>query len=460
MNYFIGLKITRYNSNNDSKYAFYFLCLGILFNLLLLSYFKYSNFFITTINAAIDLDWGFYNVILPIGISFFTFQQIAYLVDTASNKTSEHNLLHYSLFVVFFPQLIAGPIVHHKQMLPQFSNDATYKPALDNISIGISIFVIGLFKKVIIADNLALIATPVFDAADAGNTVNFFQASSAVLAYSLQLYFDFSGYSDMAIGLARLFGVKLPLNFFSPYKAKNIIDFWKRWHMTLSVFLRDYLYLPLGGNRKGPSRRYVNLMLTMTIGGLWHGAAWTFVAWGALHGIYIIINHLWKKIWARSLEKWWSILLSQLVTFVFVSLAWVLFRAETFSGAMEIYSGLLNLPYGVIEKAGDIAQFLQYIGFSFSRYDIPFQEIVYLGFLFVILVLLLILPNTQQLMSNFQPAYDFEEKNIMFSGKSSGNISRLIFWKPTVIFSIFISGLFVLSFLSLSHVSEFLYFQF
>jgi alginate O-acetyltransferase complex protein AlgI len=229
--------------------------------------------------------------VLPLGLSFFTFQKIALIVDAYRGRVSNFEPLGYVLFVSFFPQLIAGPIVHHSEVMPQFAKPETVRGSL--IAAGLSLFVIGLAKKVLLADNLAQWASPVFDSASAGLRPSSSSAWIAAMAYSLQLYFDFSGYSDMAIGLARLFGIRLPLNFNSPYKAANIIDFWRRWHMTLSRFLRDYLYIPLGGNRRGPCRRYLNLAVTMLLGGLWHGASWTFVIWGGLHALYLGINHAW-----------------------------------------------------------------------------------------------------------------------------------------------------------------------
>lgn len=227
------------------------LTLGIGINLGLIGYFKYAGLFVASVGTVSGTGWSIEQILLPIGISFFTFQQIAYLVDVAGGDTREQNFLDYLLFVTFFPQLIAGPIVHHRDILPQFKRREIFRPSSENICIGGTIFVAGLFKKVVIADNLALIATPVFDTAESGEALHFFQAWRGAFAYSFQLYFDFSGYSDMAIGLARLFGVKLPINFDSPYKATSIIDFWRRWHMTLSRFLRDHLYFALGGNRKG-----------------------------------------------------------------------------------------------------------------------------------------------------------------------------------------------------------------
>ncbi len=266
------------------------LVFGIVLNLASIAYYKYAGFlvfnfaYLTGSNITID------KIVLPLAISFFTFQQIAYLVDVWKAKAKEYNFIHYCLFVTFFPQLIAGPIVHHSEMLPQFEKNEL-KRIQDNLAIGISIFAIGLFKKTVIADNLAVYANPIFQQADSGVGVDFFSAWLGTLAYSLQLYFDFSGYSDMAIGLARMFGIILPLNFYSPYKAFSIVEFWRRWHITLSRFLRDYVYIPMGGNQHGRTKKYIFLMSTMLLGGLWHGAGWNFVIWGGLHGLYLIVNH-------------------------------------------------------------------------------------------------------------------------------------------------------------------------
>jgi len=263
--------------------------ISIAINLILLGVFKYTNFFIATANT-LGVHWSSLDIILPLGISFFTFTQIAYLVDVYKGIAREYNFIHYMLFVTWFPHLIAGPVLHHKQMMPQFASPSIYKPNNESIAVGLTLFSLGLFKKVVLADQFALFANPVFNGAGQGESPMIEKAWFGVLAYTLQLYFDFSGYSDMAIGLSRIFNVKLPLNFNSPYKAANIIDFWRRWHMTLSKFLRDYLYVPLGGNRKGPARRHLNLMVTMLLGGLWHGAGWTFVLWGGLHGLYLVLK--------------------------------------------------------------------------------------------------------------------------------------------------------------------------
>jgi alginate O-acetyltransferase complex protein AlgI len=297
------------------------LAFGILFNLLLLGYFKYAGFLTTTINALADLDWHLGDVVLPVGISFYTFTQVAFLVDAARGEAREYDLPRYALFVSFFPHLIAGPIIHHK----------------DDFAVGATLFTFGLFKKVAFADRIAPFASPVFAAADAGAVISAMDAWIAVLAYTAQIYFDFSAYSDMAIGLSRMFGIHLPLNFNSPYKALSAIDFWRRWHMTLSRFLRDYLYFPLGGNRKGSVRRYVNLAITMLLGGLWHGAGWTFVIWGALHGLYLIVNHAWRATHI-SLPK----LVSWVATFSGVVVAWIFFRAHSFGGALAVLQGLVG----------------------------------------------------------------------------------------------------------------------
>lgn len=324
---------------------------GVAANLFAIGYFKYYNFFLSSASWMLGNDYNFSNIILPLGISFFTFQQIAYLVDAYSHQTGERNLIDYSLFVSFFPQLIAGPIVHHKDLLPQFKEDVTFRPRREAIFTGLTIFFLGLFKKVVVADGIAPFASAVFNHADTGGSLTFFEAWGGALAYAIQLYYDFSGYSDMAIGLACILNIRLPLNFNSPYRATNIIDFWRRWHITLSRFLRDYLYIPLGGSRKGGGfRRYSNLMVTMLLGGLWHGAAWNFVFWGGLHGFYLLVNHAWRNNVDKSDEESLPWILARMkrafywsVTFVAVVFAWVFFRAVTFEGAFEVVKGMVGM---------------------------------------------------------------------------------------------------------------------
>jgi len=308
------------------------LIFGILANITLLGYFKYADFFISNINYFSSQQLDLLNLALPLAISFFTFQQIAYLVDSYRQETAEYDFLNYTLFVTFFPQLIAGPIVHHKEMMPQFANKYQLVKNYKNIAVGLFIFSLGLFKKVVIADTFAVWATNGFDKAE---TLNLIEAWATSLSYTFQLYFDFSGYTDMAIGIALLFNIKLPQNFNSPYKAKDIQDFWRRWHITLSRFLRDYVYIPLGGSRVSEYRVLTNLMITFIVGGLWHGAGWTFVFWGFLHGGALVIHRIWKKFGFTM-----NIILAWFITFNFINIAWVFFRAKEWDDALKVLNGM------------------------------------------------------------------------------------------------------------------------
>ncbi|TEB09472.1 Peptidoglycan O-acetyltransferase [Pelotomaculum propionicicum] len=313
----------------------YILIAGISFNLLLLTYYKYCNFFINNINRVFHTDISSLNIILPLAISFFTFTQIAYIVDIYRDRTIKYDFITYSLFVLFFPHLIAGPIVYHKEIIPQFTDQKTFQVNYRNISTGILLFFIGLSKKVIIADYFSPHVSAVFDLAE---HPTFIDAWAGTLSYVMQIYFDFSGYTDMALGLAYLFNIKMPNNFDSPYQSNNIIDFWRRWHMTLSRFLKDYLYIPLGGNRLGKPRKYFNLMVTMLLGGLWHGAGWNFVIWGGLHGLYLCVNHGFRAI---KMEIHW--LMGRLITFTAVSVAWIFFRAKDLGNALNVLYGCAGL---------------------------------------------------------------------------------------------------------------------
>jgi alginate O-acetyltransferase complex protein AlgI len=334
-NYISARLINRKSGDAKRNHGRTLLILAVAANLLLLGYFKYAGFFTNITNMIFDSQISLSQIVLPLGIFFFTFTQIAFLVDVYQKRAEEFNFVHLLLFVTYFPHLIAGPIIHHARVMPQFSKAATYRIDWLNASAGMTMFLMGLAKKILIADRFGAIATPIFSAAQKGAGPPIVEAWAGALAYTLQLYFDFSGYSDMAIGLSLFFNIKLPFNFNSPYKATNIIDFWRRWHMTLSAFLRDYLYIPLGGNRKGQRRRYINLFATMLLGGLWHGAAWTFVAWGALHGAYLIINHGFHAFrdrfgWQRGRFGVLGSLLGSITTFVSVVVAWVFFRADSF----------------------------------------------------------------------------------------------------------------------------------
>lgn len=392
---------------------------GVTLNLSLLGYFKYANFFLENINSLFSQSILHpETVILPLAISFFTFQQIAYLADAYEERVHEHSFLHYCLFVTFFPQLISGPIVHHKEMMPQFEKDSTYKLSSENIAVGLTIFFIGLFKKAVMADGIAVYTAPVFEAAEQNVSLTFLEAWGGALGYTFQIYFDFSGYSDMAIGLGRIFGINLPLNFYSPYKAKNIIEFWRRWHITLSRFLRDYLYIPLGGNRKGSVKRYLNLTIVMFLGGLWHGAGWTFVVWGAMHGFYLVINNGWRTLrqvmgFNSNGPNWLGRRSSQAVTFTAVVFAWVLFRAKSLDGAENVLKGMAGLNgfvmpesyLGGLNQIVPIKSLLSNIGWEFHPLKFFYGKAEILNLL-LLLIISMAAPNTQQIMLRYHSLFD------------------------------------------------------
>ena len=311
------------------------LIFGISVNLILLGYFKYADFFIQNVNFITSSSFDLLNLTLPLAISFFTFQQIAFITDSYRQDVKEYNFINYALFVTYFPQLIAGPIVHHSEMMPQFDDKSNEKIKNENIERGLLIFSLGLIKKVIIADYFAKFANLGFDQAQ---SLGFIEAWTTSLSYTFQLYFDFSGYTDMAIGVALLFNIKLPFNFNSPYKALSIQDFWRRWHMTLSRFLKDYLYIPLGGNRGSGSRTYLNLFLTFLLGGLWHGASWMFVIWGALHGLALVIHRFWSRLGFKMPKA-----LAWFITFNFANICWVFFRSVKIEDAYKVLSGMVGL---------------------------------------------------------------------------------------------------------------------
>ena len=450
-NYTLGTSLGKINDEN-SLLRKSILTIGVIGDLALIGYFKYANFFVDSLNFATGGEIYLAPIILPLAISFFTFQQITYLVDAYRWETKDYNFLHYCLFVSFFPQLIAGPIVHHREMLPQFEQSKIYSPQSMQISIGLTIFFIGLFKKIVIADNMALLATPVFDAANAGETLTFFTAWQGALAYTFQLYFDFSGYSDMAIGLARMFGIVLPLNFNSPYRADNIIDFWRRWHITLSRFLRDYLYIALGGNRAGKVRRYTNLMITMLLGGLWHGAGWTFVMWGALHGFYLMINHAWRAFFPIKTNHWTLRYTARIVTFIAVVVGWVFFRAESIDAAITVLQGMMNLPATMANIFGPLRTTLEALGFQFNGGYLSSQDLELVGWFVVWMCIVWWWPNTQEIMVNIKPVLENVEPH--------RGLPTVAHWQPNVIWGILIGGTAVSAILGLTSVTEFLYFQF
>lgn len=458
-NFAVGSMLSR-GEQKEMRGLFFF---GVATNLALLAYYKYTNFFVDNVNSVFGTELVVTDIVLPLAISFYTFTQIAYLVDAWRGNAKEYNLLHYSLFVSFFPHLIAGPILHHRDIIPQFMRKENLTPQWSNFAVGLSIFAIGLFKKTVIADNLSQYVGPVYDVSAPGMEIDFFRAWGSSLAYTFQLYFDFSGYSDMAIGASRVFGVHLPINFFSPYKSMSIIDFWRRWHITLSRFLRDYLYIALGGNRNGRVRRYINLFLTMIIGGFWHGAGWTFVIWGALHGAYLIINHGWRYLmlklgWDLS-GNWIYRIFCWLVTFIAVVFSWVYFRAPTLEQGNQIALAMLGLsgfelPAGILAQLGDFGSQLLNLGIAPAHGG---GAVLVANFSWVLLAaaIALIMPNLPQIFHNYGPG--LYENDKVFSDIRA---SRWMSWgyNNRWAFAAALAG--VAGVLTLQQVSEFLYFQF
>ncbi len=336
-NYGMGLLIARLSGRVARGWVF---AAAVAGNLLALGFFKYTNFAVQIINAMTAGQHPQLAIVLPLGISFFTFTQIAYLADVYGGYPTERSFVKYALFVTYFPHLIAGPILHHREMMPQFGSRASRTMSAENVALGVTILTIGLFKKSLIADGFALIANPVFQTAT-GSHLHIMDAWAGALAYSLQIYFDFSGYSDMAIGLSLLFGIRLPFNFDAPYKSRSIVEFWRRWHISLSRFLRDYLYVPLGGNRRGDMHRNINLAA-----GLWHGSGITFIIWGSLHGLFLVINHRWSLLtqsyptFARVTKAWWYPFAALGLTQIAVVFAWVFFRADNLAVAVRVVQAM------------------------------------------------------------------------------------------------------------------------
>lgn len=442
---------------------------GIIFNLTALCYYKYAGFLAANLNVLLQTDIDVGNIVLPLGISFFTFQKIAFLVDAYRRDVQDFNLPGYFLFVSFFPQLIAGPIVHHKEMMPQFARLTSKHLNLSNFSVGFSIFVLGLFKKVWIADTCAIFADKAFSAVMQGAVLTTGGAWRGASAYAFQIYFDFSAYSEMAIGLARMVGIVLPLNFDSPYKASNIIEFWRRWHITLMRFLRDYLYFPLGGNRRGTLRRYVNLMSVMLLGGLWHGAAWTFVVWGGIHGVLLTINHAWHSFRRRiGFELGRGGVLGRhaavVATFLIVTATWVPFRAANTEVAFSMWRSMLDPGRSTLlsgsmpspptltapttkRLGGIIADEVDLLRHAIEF--IPHSESVWL---IAMLAIVLFAPSVVDI---------FEPHNFAMREKvKPAMLPRWYHWQPNATWAIFVAVAFSMSILHLTTVSPFLYFQF
>lgn len=404
VNFWIGSTIERRRARGEDRRAI--LIAGLLFNLGLIATFKYDTLFVATANDLLGIGLPVPHFFLPLAISFFTFEQISYLVDADAGKTHNYSLLDYALFVAYFPHLIAGPIVRHNDLIPQFHQ---LRSRNDDLAAGMTLFSIGLAKKSLIADNLAPFADAIFSAADRGVPIGPTDSWLGTLFFSFQIYFDFSAYSDMALGSSAMMGIRLPVNFLSPYKAASIIDFWRRWHISLSAFLRDYLYIPLGGNRQGPLRRYLNLFITMLLGGLWHGANWTFMVWGGLHGFYLTVNHAFRHFVKRTgLTAPAALRLplhaaAVLLTFAATSLAWIVFRAQSLDAAGRVVSGLMGGGHSAIV--------------SFS----PLAAVT----LLLLTVIIWFMPNSMQMLWRHDPALPSPY------GADQVTPARRLAWAPT-----------------------------
>jgi len=395
INYSLGKELANYDARFKKVTAKKLLTFGIVFNLGLLGYFKYTDFFILNYNRLMGAEHHLWHLALPLAISFYTFQQIAYLVDSYRKETKEYDLLNYALFVTFFPQLIAGPIVHHSEMMPQFSKLKNKVKNYYNIALGLFIFSMGLFKKVVIADTFAQWTTQGFDVS---KSLNMIEAWATSLSYTFQLYFDFSGYTDMAIGIALLFNIKIPMNFFSPYKATSIQDFWRRWHITLSRFLKDYIYIPLGGNRKGEVPTYANLFTTFLLGGIWHGAGWTFVFWGVLHGLALILHRVWKKLGFTM-----PVILAWFITFNFINISWVFFRALNFDAALKVLKGMFLGAFVLPSSLESYLEGMKGVGIEFGHWSRLYGHENYMGLVILAaFFIVLVLPNSMEWQKKFK----------------------------------------------------------
>jgi alginate O-acetyltransferase complex protein AlgI len=455
------------------------LIVGIVFNLAFLGYFKYSNFIQSSLNDAFGTGFVLEQLILPLGISFITFQKIAFLIDVHARRVESFTFREFLLFVLFFPQLIAGPIVHYREMMPQFAGNPVRFDATA-LATGLTLFCFGLFKKTVLADGIAVHVSPIYAQAAAGGDISFFSAWAAAVGFTLQIYFDFSGYSDMALGLARCVGIRLPLNFDSPLKASSIIDFWLRWHVTLTRFLTAYIYnpltlaltrrrvarrLPLLGSSKAGFGTFLQLLaaptlLTMLISGVWHGAGYLFVLWGLVHGIYLVINHAWRlsvRKRVKNTAAYGRVMqpIGFVLTFVSVAVAMVLFRSTTVAGAGEVLAGLvglngISLPRGLVEPLG-LAGALPFVVLEDAGVTDFIVRNAWVATLFLIATLA---PNSLQIMSRFEPALD--------AGQRAAHTQTTVrfAWQPNLAWALVVAVTASAAILRLSAESEFLYWQF
>ena len=455
INYFVGSALLR----PDLRGGKILLWCGVAMNLLVLGYFKYANFLVENLNGVLQSHYFVSRILLPLGISFVTFMQIAWLVAASRKEALPCSLFEYLLYATFFPQIVSGPIVYQKETVPQFRTrrDAATRDA--DFCVGATLFTMGIAKKVLVADTIAPWATQVFWAVGEGKPVSLVAGWIGALAYTFQLYYDFSGYSDMAIGTARLFGIRLPLNFNSPYQAASISDFWRRWHMTLSRFLRDYLYIPLGGSRCGGFRRSANLFTTMLLGGFWHGAGWTFLLWGGLHGAYLVTNHAWTtflesrdgRFPGSALFAGWG---GRLLTFLAVIVAWIFFRASHFTDGCRLLAGMSGANGLVLSGDPLFYRSAPAIRAFFTTFGATVDpQTIMVAALLLLAVIACFFPNSQQLLAGYSPALVTYGKRI----EPHGWTERGGGWCPSAAWLAATVLVFLWSLLNMSNVSSFLY---
>ena len=485
VNFLLARVLQRFGSDKErAGLARAVLAIGIVFNVAFLGYFKYINFFSSVINDVAGTHFFITTVILPLGISFITFQKIAFLIDVHARRIDSFTLKDYCLFVLFFPQLIAGPIVHFREIMPQL-REVTCRFDKENVSVGLTLFVLGLFKKVVLADGIAAHVSPIYESAGIGGDVSFLPAWIAALGFTLQIYFDFSGYTDMALGAARLFGVRLPPNFDSPLKASSIIDFWLRWHMTLTRFLTAYLYNPLvlwltrrrlskglsvlGGRNARIGGAYFHLLagptlLTMFLSGLWHGAGYGFIIWGLLHGVYLAVNHAWRLVgpalWS-SKESYGRFMrpVGFLLTFPAVVFSMVFFRAPSVGTAVDISKGMfglngVSLPEQIIPGLESLGELLRQVATAPPAGSSP-EYVLAIPWILALLLIALALPNSLQLMARYEPALGVKPR-----GAEKTPNARALNWSPTLPWAVGLSAIAATAVLRMGGKSEFLYWQF
>jgi len=459
INFVLARVLQRLNKQGRRSAAQAVLLVGIAFNVAFLGYFKYSNFLVGAINDAFGTQMFLARIILPLGISFITFQKIAFLIDVHAGRVEAFTLQDYCLFVLFFPQLIAGPIVHYREMMPQF-HGVSCRFDKDNVSVGVTLFAFGLFQKVFLADNVARFVTPIYEQATSGSSIALLSAWFAAIGFALQIYFDFSGYTNMALGIARFFGVRLPPNFNSPLRASSIIDFWQRWHMTLTRFLTAYIYNPLAlwstrrravrvrsgfvGPSKGPGAFIELLMfpilLTMLVSGIWHGAGYTFILWGLLHGLFLTVNHAWRllgpKLWRnKSHYKRFMQPAGFIVTFACVAASMVIFRSANLKTATDLLQGMLGL-HGIGLRSG---MGLKSVAFWIAA-------LAFIAFA---------CPNTLQILSRYEPALGWKAHP-----HDGATTNPRVLWAPSLAWAVAVSMIATIGILYLGGRSEFLYWQF